>query len=142
MKTQDNHDEFIRKLISASGAESAPASFTDRVMERIKAEPAADDTPLLSTGTWIAIIAGLAATIVVIFMVDIPFFDRVFSSEGIQKVSMDIFSNGFFSTMLSFFKSLNISNITWMIIAAALGLVVLDRLLRKRFSERGLLMII
>lgn len=142
MKTQDNHDEFIRKLISASGAESAPASFTGKVMERIKAEPAVDDTPLLSTGTWIAIIAGLAAMIVVIFMVDIPFFDRVFSSEGIQKVSMDIFSNGFFSTMLSFFKNLNISNITWMIIAAAVGLVVLDRLLRKRFSETGILMII
>jgi hypothetical protein len=83
----------------------------------------------------------MAAVIVFIFMVDIPYIDQIFSSTGIQKVSMNIFSRGFFDTMLSFFKGLNLSSITWMIIAAAIGLVVIDRLLRKRFTETRFLVL-
>jgi hypothetical protein len=135
MKPQDNHNDLIRKLVGRAGMHRAPENFTETVMSRIKTNPAIDDSPLLSTGAWIAIITGLAAMIVVIFTVDIPFFDTMFSSTGIQKVSMNIFSEGFLNTMAAFFKGLNISAVTWMIIAAALGLVVLERLLRKRFSE-------
>lgn len=141
MKTMKNNDEFISRLIGMKGAEKAPDGFTDRVMGRIKASPAADHTPLLNTGTWIAIIGGLAAMIAVIFTVDMPFFDRVFSSTGIQKVSMNVFSEGFFETLSSFYTRLNISSITWMILAAALGLVVLERLLKRRYSETRLLVI-
>jgi len=141
MKTQDKQDEFIRKLILKKGIEKAPDHFTDKVMERIKANPSIDDTPLLSTGTWIAIITGLAALIVIIFTVDIPFFNEVFSSTNIQKVSMNVFSQGFFETMTSFFKGLNISSITVVIVAAAAGLVVLERILHRRFSETRLLVI-
>jgi len=141
METRDKQDEFIRKLILRRGIDKAPDHFTEKVMGRIKASPSIDDSPLLSTGTWIAIIAGLAAMIVVIFTVDINFFDQIFSSSNIQKVSMNIFSGGFFDTMSAFFKGLNISSITWMIVAAAAGLVLLDRLLRKRFSETRILFI-
>lgn len=139
METRDNHDEFIRKLVRQKGPEKAPDRFTDSVMKRIQSAPVIDNTPLLTTGTWIAIIAGLAATIVIIFTVDIPFFDKVFSSEGIQRVSMNLFANGFFSTMSSFFKSF--SSITWVIVAAAVGLVLLERILRKRFGPVGVLFI-
>jgi hypothetical protein len=141
MNTRDNNDKIIRKLILQKGPEKAPDRFTENIMAKIQAAPAIDDTPLLSKGTWIAIIAGLAAMIVVIFTVDIPFFDNVFSSEGIQKVSMNLFSDGFVDTMSSFFKGLNFSSITWMILAAALGLVLLDRLLRKRFMHAGLIVL-
>jgi hypothetical protein len=141
MKTQDSNDEFIRKLVRQKGTDKAPDQFTEMVMGKIQSRPATDNSPLLSTGTWIALIAGLAAMIVVIFTVDIPFFDTMFSSSNIEKVSMNIFSRGFFETMALFFKSLKISSITWMIIAAALGLVVLERLLRKRFPETRILMI-
>jgi len=141
MENQNKRDESIRKLLRQKGLEKAPDNFTEKVMSRIKVNPVIDDTPLLSTGTWIAIILGLAAMIVVIFMVDIPFFDRVFSSEGIQKVSMNLFSNGLVETMSSFFKELNLSSITWMIMAAVLGLVLIDRLLRKRFTQAGLLVV-
>ena len=142
MKTQEKQDEFIRKLISRKGVETTPADFTERVMGQIKTTPAADDSPLLSKGSWIALILSMAAVITLIFIVDIPYIDMIFSSTGIQKVSMNIFSQGFFDTMVSFFKGLNLSSITWMTIAAATGLVVLDRLLRKRFSETGLLMVL
>jgi hypothetical protein len=141
MKTPDNKDEFIRKLILQKGIEKAPDHFTDRLMSRIKANPATDNTPILSAGTWIAIIAGLAAMIVVIFTINIPFFDNIFSSSNIQKVSMNIFSGEFFNTMAVFFKGLKISGISIVIMAAAVGLVILDRLLRRRFSETKLLVI-
>jgi len=141
MGNQDKMDEYIRKLVREQGPVKAPANFTDKVMGRIKSSPLIDDTPLLSTGTWIAIILGLAAMIVVIFTVDMPFFDQMFSSSGIEKVSMNIFSKGFFETMVAFFKSLHISGISVVIVAAAAGLVILERLLHKRFSDTRLLMI-
>lgn len=141
MENQHKQDEFIRKLIRQNGLEKAPGNFTEKVMSRIKSSPVIDDTPLLSTGTWIAIIFGLAAMIVVIFTVDIPFFDQMFSSTGIQKVSMNIFNEGFFKSMSLFFKGLNISGTTVAIILAVAGLVVLERLFHRRFSETRLLMI-
>jgi len=142
MKTQDKQNEFIRKLIQRKGVEKAPDDFTDKVMNQIKtSNPAIDDSPLLSTGTWIAIITSLAAMIVVIFTIDMPFFDSIFSSSSIQKVSMNFFSKGFFDTMAAFINSLHISGISVVIVAAAAGLFVLERLLRKRYSETGLLLI-
>jgi len=141
MENQHKIDEFIRKLVRKQGLEKAPDNFTEKVMARIKSNPLIDDTPLLSTGTWIAIILGVAALIVVIFTVDIPYFDQIFSATGIQKVSMNIFSAGFFNSMSAFFKGLHISSVTVVIVAAAVGLVVLERLLHKRFSESRLLMI-
>jgi len=141
MEKQDKRDAFIRKLVRQKGLEKAPDNFTDRVMGRIKSNPVIDDTPLLSTGTWIAIILGVAAMIVVIFSVDIPYIDQIFSTTGIQKVSMNIFSEGFFTSMATFIKGLHISSTTIVIIAAAAGLVVLERLFHRRFSETRLLMI-
>lgn len=141
MENQEKRDAFIRKLVRQKGVDKAPDSFTDKVMGRIKSNPVIDDTPLLSTGTWIAIILGVAAMIVLIFTVDIPYFDQIFSSAGIQKVSMNIFTEGFFNTMAAFFKGLNISSTTVVIVLAAAGLVVLERLLHRRFSETRLLVI-
>lgn len=141
MNTQDKQDEFIRKLIARKGPDKAPDNFTEKVMAKINTQPAIDDSPMLSKGAWIAVILGMAAVIVFIFTVNIPFVNEIFSSTGIQKVSMNIFTKGFFDTMSAFFKGMNLTSITWMIIAAALGLVVLDRLLRRRFSETRVLFI-
>jgi hypothetical protein len=141
MENQHKTDEFIRRLVRKQGPEKAPDNFTDKVMNRVKTAPLIDDTPLLSTGTWIAIVLGVAATIVVIFTVDLPFFDQIFSTSDIQKVSMSIFSAGFFNSISTFIKGLHISSITVVIIAAAAGLVVLERLLHKRFSAFNLIFV-
>jgi len=141
MEKQDKRDAFIRKLVRQKGLEKVPENFTDKVMGRIKSNPVIDDTPLLSTGTWIAIILGVAAMIVLIFAVDIPYIDQIFSTSGIQKVSMNIFSEGFFTSIASFIKGLHISSTTIVIIAAAAGLVVLERLFHRKFSETRLLII-
>ena len=141
MKTQNRHDEFIRKLVQQQEIEKAPDHFTEKLMEKIKASPGLEDTPLLSTGTWIAIIAGLAAMIVIIFTVDMPLVDNFFSSSNIEKVSMNIFSKGFFSSLSSFFQGFKFSSISVGIVAAAAGLILIERILRKRFTATNLLVI-
>ncbi len=141
MKPQERQDDIIRKLVARKGLEKAPDHFTEKVMGRISTSPSSIDSPLLSKGGWIALIVGMAAVITVIFTIDIPYLDQLFTSTGIQRVSMNIFTQGFLETMTSFVKGLNLSSISLMIVIAAAGLVVLDRLLRKRFSETGLLVI-
>jgi hypothetical protein len=141
MENQHKSDEFIRKLVREQGPEKAPDSFTEKVMSRIKTNPIIDDTPLLTTGTWIAIIVGLAAMIVVIFTVDFSFFDHIFSTRDIQEVSIGIFSKGFINSITSFFKGLHLSSTTLVILAAVAGLVVIERLLNKRFGSAKVLFI-
>jgi len=141
MENQDKTDDFIRKLIRKQGPEKAPDNFTEKVMSRIKNNSIIDDTPLLTTGTWIAIILGVAAMIVVIFTVDFSFFDQIFSASDIQKVSIGIFSTGFINSFTAFIKGLHLSSTTLVIFGAAAGLVVLERLLNKRFGSARLLFI-
>jgi hypothetical protein len=141
MENQNKIDEFIRKLVRKQGLEKAPDNFTDKVMGRIKNYPIIDDTPLLTTGTWIAIILGVAAMIVVFFTFDFSFFDQIFSASDIQKVSIGIFSSAFINSFATFIKELHLSSTTFIIIGAAAGLVVIERLLRKRFGSANLLII-
>lgn len=141
MENNNKKDKIIRELIQLKGFEKTPANFTEKVMGSIKSNPVIDDTPLLSPGTWIAIFIGVAAMIVMIFTLEIPYFDQIFSSSGIQQVSMNIFSNGFFNTMSAFFKGMNISSVSVVIVTATLGLITLERLLHRKFSETRLLII-
>lgn len=141
MENQHKTDEFIRKLVRKQGPEKAPDNFTEKVMSRITQNHVIDDTPLLTTGTWIAIILGVAAMIVVIFTVDFSFFDQIFSTSDIQKVSIDIFSGAFIKSFTDFFKELNLSTTSMVILGAASGLVLLERLLNRRFGSAKVLFI-
>lgn len=141
MENQHKTDDFIRRIVREKGPEKAPDHFTEKVMRRINNNPIIDDTPLLTTGTWIAIILGVAAMIVVIFTVDFSFFDQIFSTSDIQKVSMNVFSAGFINSLTEFFKGLHLTGTTLVILAAAAGLVLLERLLGKRFGSAKLLVI-
>jgi len=136
MEDQNNNHDFIRELVGKSGLEQAPDRFTEKVMARLTEKPVlVEDTPLLSRGTWIAIFLSVAALVVIIFTVDMPFIDRMFTTGGIQKMSMSIISEGFLNSMAAFFQGLNISGITVAIILAAAGLMVMERLLKRRFGN-------
>jgi hypothetical protein len=141
MSTQDKQDKFIRELFHKKDTEKAPDHFTEKVMGRIASNPAIDNSPLLSTGSWIAIISGVAAIIIMVFLVDMPFLDRIFTSTGIQKVSMNFFSQGFINYLSGIFSSLNISSISGMIVMAVGGLLIIDRLLRRRYTGAGVVLI-
>ena len=145
MDTREDAEEVAQDVFlnafRKQGPEKAPDNFTEKVMRRININPVIDDTPLLTMGTWIAIILGVAAMIVVIFTVDFSFFDQIFSTSDIQKVSIGIFSTGFINSFAAFIKGLHLSSTTLVILAAAAGLVVLERLLRGRFGSAKLLFI-
>jgi len=142
MENQNNNHDFIRELAGKSGLEQAPDRFTENVMARLTVTPSlAEDTPLLSRGTWIAIFLSVAALIVVIFTVDMPFIDRMFTTGRIQQISMSIITEDFLNSMTAFFQGLNFSGITVAIILAAAGLVVMERLLKRRFSQTNILVI-
>jgi hypothetical protein len=141
MENQHKIDEFIRKLVRKQGPEKAPDDFTEKVMGRIKNYPVIDDTPLLTTGTWIAIILGVAAMIVVFFTVDFSFFDRIFSAKDLQQVSMNIFSGAFIHSFTKFFKELHLSVTTLVILGAAAGLVVIERLFNRKTGSARVMFI-
>lgn len=135
MEDQDKRDRLIRELVGKVGAETPSAGFTEKLMARVKSQPAADDTPLLTRGTWISLVLAVAAVIFFIFTLDIPVFSRVFSASGMQKVSMDLFSIGFFNTMAEFFKNLEISGISLSILLAATGLALLERAIHQKITD-------
>lgn len=140
MENQNNNHDFIKELVGKNGLEQSPEQFTEKVMARLAVKPSfAEDTPLLSRGTWIAIFLSVAALIVVIFTVDLPFIDRMFTTGEIQKISMSIISEGFLHSMTAFFQRLNVSGITVAIILAAAGLIVMERLLKRRFGANLLI---
>ena len=142
MENQNNNHDFIKELVGKSGLEQAPDQFTEKVMAHLTVTPSlAEDIPLLSRGTWIAIFLSVAALIVVIFTVDMPFIDRMFSTGRIQQISMSIITEDFLNSMTAFFQGMNFSGITVAIILAAAGLIVMERLLKRRFSQTNILMI-
>lgn len=127
-------DDAIGRLVREEGLLKTSSGFTARVMHRVNELPQkAESTyePLLSKGTWISIVIGVA--ILTIFsrfavssdqVTDIAFFDR-------------------FRPLLDFVSGINISlkiapNTLMLatIIMASMGLLLLlDYFLNKRFSE-------
>lgn len=138
MENPNSNESFIRNLVGKKGLETPGKDFTDKVMAKIQAQHLTDETPLFSKGTWIAIFLAAAAVIVSIFTIDLAFMDRIFSSARIQKVSMDVFSDGFLQTMSSFIEDLDVSGISVAILLASTGLIILERVIRRRFADARL----
>jgi hypothetical protein len=133
MEEKDIRDGFIRKIVTAHGAETAPEGFTGRIMERIGKESPATDTPLLSPTTWIALILAAAALITVVLTIDIPFFNDLLSPERIRSFPASLVNGGVMASFVDYFRGLNLSGTTAGIILAAIGLVVLERILHRKF---------
>lgn len=142
MITTMEREEFIRKIIRQKGVEEAPGHLTDRIMSKIQESPATKEAPLLSPGAWIAIISSVAALLIMIFVVDIPFFGNLFSPSEMEKISSEVVSANFLDSFLAFFKSIHLSSITFTIIAAAVFLVLLERLVLRRFMHFNLFSIL
>ncbi len=141
MEGNNNNDLFIRKLIRQQQPVKAPDGFTAKVMSRIQAEPALQDKPLITPIGWIALIAGIIIVIIIIFSVDIPFVNQVFSETGIQKISMNIFSQHFISSFTSIFKSIKVTSLTISILGGILVLVLAERFLFRKIRTVQMLII-
>ena len=132
MEKEKHNDEFIRELIRRQEPERAPSGFTEAVMGKL--QPAADPKHerIFSTGTWIAIFLGAAALVITFVFIDMPFIDKLFSSSGIQKLSMNIFTNQFYTVFGSIFTFLKQNLIGFIIFLAFLSLVIVERIISRR----------
>jgi len=121
--------------------ERAPEGFTEKVMMRIQAVGAVKEPPLLSISSWIAIFLGLAALLIMIFVIDIPFFDRMMTSTGMHEFTSYLVSKNPFQSFVGIFKGLNLSSISLVIIVAAAVLGILERLIFRKISSANLLIL-
>lgn len=141
MGTDNNKDEFIRKLMALQPEDKAPEGFTARVMQKVQPEAAPEAGHYLSPLAWAGIFVGVAILIITMFFVDIPFLNNFFSSTGIEKISLDIFNGGLIDSFVKFFKQLNINAIGIAIIIGFVSLILLERLFSRRRSESRLILL-
>lgn len=134
-------EDFIRKIVRMKGPEKAPDGMTDKIMSRISTHSVAADVPLLSTGAWIAIIVSAAALFIFVFVIDIPIFGDLISSTGILNIPSNVFTEGFMSSIFSFFKGIHISSISLTIIGAAALLGLMERLFFRKITGFYLMII-
>jgi hypothetical protein len=141
MEKEQQRDEFIRKLVSQQPLYKAPEGFTGNVMEKINpaVEPVREH--ILSPLAWGGIFLGVAALVITMIVVDIPFINNFFSSTGIQEISIDIFNGKFYESFIRFFKGLNINAIGIAIVVGFISLVVLERLISRRRAAQGLILL-
>jgi hypothetical protein len=130
MENQDSRDNFLRELFQKKEKEKPSAGFTSSVMERVRLEATRQAGPLLKPGTWVLMSMGFVLFVVLIFTVNIPFVNSLFSATGMEKISLNIFSSQFISSFQAFFKEIHLTSISVMIGIAAVLLVGLDRILR------------
>jgi hypothetical protein len=141
MEKEKHNDEFIRELVRRQEPERASSGFTEAVMGKVQATIEPKPERIFSTGTWIAIFLGAAALVVTFIFIDMPFIDNLFSSDGIQKVSMNLFTNSFYDVFGSFFVFMKQNLIGFMIFLAFLSLVIVERIISRRRSVQAFLII-
>ena len=134
-------DDFIRKMITRQGLEKAPSGFTEKVMLKVKAAGPVKDSPLLSPGGWFAIVIALAALVTMVFVIDIPYFDKMMSAKGIQQFSSGIFSGDRIQAFFGIFQGFSLNLVSLVILIAAACLFVIERLVSRKFFSINLLMI-
>lgn len=141
MEREQQRDEFIRKLVSQQIPDKAPEGFTGRVMEKISPSEEHAREHILSPLAWGGIFLGIAAAIVTMIFVDIPFINNFFSTTGFQKISMDIFSAGFYDSFVRFFKELNINAIGIAIVIGFISLIAIERIVSRRRAQQRMLLL-
>jgi ABC-type spermidine/putrescine transport system permease subunit II len=141
MENEKLRDEFIRKLMSRQPVDKAPEGFTARVMEKLQPETVPSHEHILSPLAWGAIFTGIAAVIITMILVDIPFITNFFSTTGIQQISLDIFNGKFYESFIRFFKEFNINAIGIAIVIGFISLVVLERIIAKKRQTQQMLLL-
>lgn len=141
MERDLKRDEFIRKLLSQQIPDKAPEGFTDTVMEKISPSRETAREHVLSPIAWGGIFLGIAAAIITMIFVDIPFINNFFSTTGFQKVSMNIFSTGFFDSFMKFFKELNINAVGITIIIGFIALIIVERIISRRRAQQRMILL-
>jgi len=131
----NDKDELIRKLVRQKGVEKAPSDFTDNIMSKLDPEMDTSDDRIFSKIQWGLIFGGVVAAIVIVFFLDIPFFDTIFSMDRISNIQLGSLGPQITQYISSIFSDFKMSSLSIMVVAAILLLLGIDRVLRFRQSQ-------
>jgi len=131
----NDKDELIRKLVRQKGVEKAPPDFTDNIMSKLDPEMDTSDDRIFSKIQWGLIFGGVVAAIVIVFFLDIPFFDTIFSMDRISNIQLGSLGPQITQYISSIFSDFKMSSLSIMVVAAILLLLGIDRVLRFRQSQ-------
>ena len=133
-------DDFIRKILAKENIESPSPSFTDQVMTRIELGEEFETGSLLSPGGWIAIGTGIAALIVMVFVLDLSFLNNIFTGPDLENFRFNIqFSGMLLESFKQLFSSMSIGSISIIVIISIPVLLIFDKFLKHRFTSVFLL---
>lgn len=132
MKTKD---DLIKGMFRDHAVESPRKGFTEGVMSKINSVEELAAGRLLTPLQWVLIASGVAAAILVIIFLDLPFLNNLFSFEGLSEVQF----SGIGKRMGDFLESLSggfrFTSITIMIVSAVLMLLGIDRIVKHRQDQ-------
>jgi hypothetical protein len=130
-------DKYIEKLLKKGGTETAPADFTQKVMEQVDPEPDVASDRLFSPLQWGLVGLALVAAVVTLFLLDVSFLNNIFSFK-ITELNISLDGGKFVNWVNTLFESLKMSTVTFMALAAILILLGLERLLRHGFGRANM----
>lgn len=130
------NEDILKHLIEKTELEKPSEDFTQRVISSLNIQTEEKRSfafiPDIGWKYWVLIGLALVTLVFFVFFVDFSFFQNYFNFSNAGKVLG--YSSGLFESFKQLFSGINISSISIIIIASLIGLVVLDRVLRKTFS--------
>ena len=118
----DKREDLIKGMFRDHAVESPGKDFTSNIMAKVSETAELASERLLSPLQWALVSSGVAAAILVIIFLDLPFLNNLFSFEGIKNIQLSGIGERFNALMESFSAGMGFSSITLMIVAAVLML--------------------
>jgi len=131
----DKREDLIKGMFRDHAVESPGKDFTSNIMAKVSETAELASERLLSPLQWALVSSGVAAAILVIIFLDLPFLNNLFSFEGIKNIQLSGIGERFNALMESFSAGMGFSSITLMIVAAVLMLLGIDRLIKHRQNQ-------
>ncbi len=132
----NTNEDILMKIISETKPDKPSGDFTSRLMQKIEKEPVCIETAEAKSviGIKYIILLGLAlvSAVVVLFFVDFSFLNSLFSNINFLKVPA--FFNSIYEGIRQIFAGVELSSMSITIIIGVVGLILIERLLRKSFQ--------
>ncbi len=129
---KDKSDNYLRNLVKKADIESPTPNFTDNVMNKILSQEQLESQPTLKIfgigNYYYLIVVGLGGIAYAIYYLVSHKISIL--PESFDPILVPVFGK-IFNSVKDLFQSIQISSFTVVIIAAVVGLFIIDRLLRK-----------
>ncbi|MCF8229331.1 MAG: hypothetical protein K9G58_14750 [Bacteroidales bacterium] len=132
----NENNDILKKLIAETDLEKAPGGFTAKVMKKVRAEEKSqslfDPGGFLSPQYWLLIGSALGIALIFIFSFDIPLLSWLIENADLRNITKIL--GQFLLNIQAYITQIDISTTSIAIFAGIGMLILIDRLLRKRFA--------